>query len=280
MRHTTRAALALLALSICGYGAAHARTSSAQRSETRVVRVEARNYSFTAPMRVEGGLITVRLVNRGTEPHYLRLMRLAPGKTLADFAAWRESRTPAPEWLSGAGGVAPVMPGDSADQTTVLGAGTYVLLCSYPTPDGVPHVQMGMMGSLRVAPPPAAEPALSREAEGSITLTDYAYTVDADLRAGTRTLQVENRGREPHQVLLIRLPEGVTPEAEVAWFRGGSRGPRPGLPHGGILEVLPGESTRFTATLQPGEYLLLCGTRAPDGQRHFDHGMVRRLTVR
>ncbi|HEX2077651.1 MAG TPA: cupredoxin domain-containing protein [Longimicrobium sp.] len=274
------AALLLLALpSVASCQAAGGAPASDRTASPRVIRVVSRNYSFAAPAQAEGGRVTVRLVNEGTEPHYLRLMRLAPGKTLADFVAWRGSGTPAPEWMSGAGGPAPVMPGDSTEQTTVLQAGTYVILCSYPTEQGVPHVQMGMFGSMQVTASGEADAALPA-ADGRLTLADYAYGLEDGLRAGTRTIEVENRGREPHQVLLIRLPPGVAPEAEVAWFRGGSRGPRPGHPHGGILEVLPGETTRFTTTLEPGEYMLLCGIRAPDGRRHFEHGMVKTLTVR
>ena len=240
-------------------------------SPAGVIRVIAANYSYRLPERAPGGLVTIRLVNLGSEPHYARILRLAEGKTLADVVAWRKRQAPLPEWLTRASGPATTAPGDSTEMTARMEPGTYVLLCTYPTAEGMPHADLGMLAELQL------EPAANRPDPRTGTrlqLEDYSFSVPHPIRQGGWTVEIANRGRAVHQVLLVALPEGATAEQELAWFRGGSRGPRPGTPKGGVIELGPGQRVWLRTRLAPGHYLALCAISLEDRGRHFDHGMV------
>jgi hypothetical protein len=225
------------------------------------------------------GLVTVRLVNEGREPHYARLLRADSGRTLNDFNAWRESRQGLPAWLTPVGGPAPVMPGDSTDVTLDLRPGRYIALCSYPTPAGVPHIAKGMVAEFQIGNDSGTVTA-APAADDTVDVYEYTFRVAGNIVSGRRTFLAVNRGAETHQVLLIRLAPGRSVEDEIAWFRGGSLGPRPNMPYGGLLELPPGSRAWFAVALRRGDYLLLCGVPDKNGTRHFEHGMTRRLAVR
>ena len=100
----------------------------------------------------------------------------------------------------------------------------------------------------------------------------------ARVRNWSCKIRVTNAGLFPHQVLLIRLPDGVSDRHEMAWFRDNFQTDRPGRPSGGLLELPPSETGWFAVSLRPGRYLLLCGFA--DGTiRHFDKGMSRVIEV-
>jgi acetyl esterase/lipase len=269
-------ALRASSCAVLGFLKRHLDAPAPQASET--FRVIARDYALAMPASTPAGLRRVRLVNAGAEPHYFGLMKVDSGKTVADFLTWRASRTRRPAWLTAVGGAAPVESGDSVDLVLPLAAGRYIAFCSYPSPDGTPHLMKGMVGefvvesrSLAVAEP---------RADADVHLVKYAFTPPLTLDAGRRTLRVDNPSDEIHQMLIIRLPDGVRPEQEVAWFRGGSRGPRPGNPTGGVLQLPPRERVWLTMTLSPGRYLLLCTVADPSGRPHHELGMTSTIAVR
>lgn len=243
-----------------------------------VARLVARNYSIQAPRSVAAGLVSVRLVNRGQEPHYARFLKLAPGKTLADFAALRQQGGRGAEWLVPAGGVAPVSPGDSAELALRLAPGHYVVLCGYPGRDGRPHVDHGMMAEIVVDPTSNGDAAMPRH-DLELRLGDGAMTWSAPPAAGRHTILVANTGTQTHQALLSRLPDGKTLADEKAWFAD-FRADRPGAPAGGVIELRPGERVWLTVDLPPGRYALLCHVSSPGGGTHFDQDEAAELIVR
>ena len=119
--------------------------------------------------------------------------------------------------------------------------------------------------------PPAA-------ADLTVTLRDHHFKLTAPVPAGHATWHVRNEGTEPHQALVIKLPDGVTEHAERAWFTNGLRGPRPGEPINGVPHLDPGKDAWFTTDLAPGRYLLVCSMLEDEG-RHFDLGMIYRFTI-
>ncbi|HEX8906638.1 MAG TPA: hypothetical protein VF771_17440, partial [Longimicrobiaceae bacterium] len=245
----------LVLLPLLAWAAAPAASPSTPRPP--LVRVVARNYAFETQASVPGGLVTLRLVNRGQEPHYARLLRLGPGRTLADFVALRQQGGRGAEWLVPAGGVAPVSPGDSADLTLTLTPGRYVLLCGYPARDGRPHMDLGMMRELVVGEAPRS-PARQPREDVRLRVTDGSLQFSEPLAPGRHVVQVENDGSQTHQVLLARMPDGVTLADEKRWFDGGFRGERPGRPAGGVIELGRGQRVWLAMDFPPGRYALLC----------------------
>jgi len=260
-------------------------TARAQASPP-VVRLVAREYAFAVPKQIPPGLARIRLVNRGKVPHYARIVRLDSAKTLSDVLAWRRAGGRPPVWFVPVGGPAPVSPGDSADAAVVVQPGRHVVLCTYPAAGGKSvHLDSGMVRELIVAdtsdstaaPPNAKVDDLESDAE--IVLGEYGFSPPPALKAGYRRFRVTNAGLFSHQVLLARLPDGVSDRAELEWFRDNYVATRPGRPNGGLLEVPPRQTAWFAVTLRPGKYVLICGF-ADGTVRHFDKGMSRVFDVR
>jgi uncharacterized cupredoxin-like copper-binding protein len=247
-----------------------------------VARFVTREYAFTVPATLPAGLVRVRVINRGTLPHYARIVRLDSAKTLADFTVWRKSGTRAPAWFVPVGGPAPIAPGDSAEAAVVLAPGRHLVFCTYPMPGGTSvHVDSGMVREITVRPSgSAASPNAtieSLDSDATLIIGDYVFS-PITLRAGHERVRVTNAGNTAHQALLVRLPDGVKEGDELAWFRANYRTRRPGRPTGGSLEVKPKETSWFSVWLEPGRYLLLCGFVAGN-RRHFDMGMTRVIDV-
>ena len=269
-----------VSLLVLAAGVAHAQVSAP------VVRLVAREYAFTVPKQIAPGLMRLRLVNRGKVPHYARIIRLDSARTLADVLAWRRAGGRPPAWFVPIGGPAPVSPGDSADAAVVVRPGRHVVLCTYPAAGGKSvHLDSGMVRELIVTDTADSTSATPNakindlESDSEIVLGEYGFSPQPALKAGYRRFRVTNAGLFAHQVLLARLPEGVSDRAELEWFRDNYVALRPGRPTGGLLEVAPMESGWFAATLRPGKYLLICGF-ADGNVRHFDKGMSRVIDVR
>jgi hypothetical protein len=127
-----------------------------------------------------------------------------------------------------------------------------------------------------IASPLAAAP--QTPADLTVTLTDHNFQLSTPVVAGPLAWHVRNEGSEPHQALVIRLPEGVTESQERAWLASGSEADEPGERIAGATAVEPGAEATFQTNLQPGTYLLVCNANEAQG-RHFELGMLYRFTV-
>ena len=247
--------------------------------EPTVATFTATDFAFAGPQELPAGVTTIRLLNRGTEPHHAVVARLDSGKTAADLAALAASNeTEDPAWLVWVGGVSAIMPGDSAASTGMLTPGTYAVVCFISGPDGLPHVQKGMITSFQVTP---AEGAMAAEpdADLEIHMVDYAFELSQPLSAGTHTIRVVNDGPQVHEVQLIRFAPGKTMEDMGAWMAN-PQGPPPAVALGGTGGLTAGQHNYITVTLEPGEYALICPVPdREDGRPHTAHGMVMPFSI-
>jgi len=251
----------------------------------RVVHVIARNYAFQAPDTITAGVVTLHLMNQGTEPHHVWVLRFAPGHTAADFmAALKADPHGFPSWVEPIGGPNAPAPGANSSATLAFTPGSYAFVCFVPspngTPDGVPHVMKGMVHALTVIP--AAHPVSMTlpRADVRIDLADYRFNLSHPLTAGHHVIRVTNSGTQPHEVEIVKLAPGKTPQDVVSWFPD-PKGPPPGTPMGGVVGIVPGVANNFTMDLAPGDYGLICFLPdARDGKPHFMHGMMTTLHVK
>lgn len=243
-----------------------------------VVTITARDYAFDIPAEIPAGLTTFRLVNRGPSLHHMQLVRLEEGKTVDDFLAALRAGGPPPAWATMAGGPNPPEPGAETNATLAMAPGNYAVLCFVPDSAGVPHVMKGMVHRLRVtgaAPASMAEPS----ADVRVALVDYGFELSRPLTAGRHTIRVDNNGPQPHEIAVLRLKPGKSPEDFGAWGEH-PRGPAPATLVGGVSGIMPGTHAYFTADFEPGEYAFICFVPdAKDGKPHFMHGMAKRFTV-
>lgn len=252
---------------------------TASAGAVQVIDVSGFDYGFEAPEVIDAGWTRFRFANRGPEAHHLTLMRLAPGRTASEALAALRDQQPLTGIATAVGGPNAPMPGASADATLDLEPGEYLLVCVVPSPDGTPHFLKGMAKPITVRAtdaPMAAAPATDLE----VTLTDYTFEMGESIAAGERSIRVVNASSasEPHEIVLVRLPDGATAEQVNEWMHS-MEGPPPGEFIGGITALDPGESGAFTADFTPGEYAFLCPLPSPDGELHTNKGMMHQFRV-
>ena len=109
------------------------------------------DYDFQLSQPLTPGRHTIRVENAGPQPHELALLKLAPGKTVVDFAKWEKDGMKGPPPAEPMGGVVALDKGGDATFTVDLAAGDYALMCFIPdSKDGKPHHAHGMMKPIKV----------------------------------------------------------------------------------------------------------------------------------
>src|SRR5438094_5278834 len=126
---------------------------------------------------------------------------------------------------------------------------------------------------------PAAPASTSTPAPVTVTATDFKLDIPAKMPAGAVTIRLVNNGKELHQAQIIRLDEGKT----MGDFQQAVKheGPPPGWVRfvGGPNGVAPGQEATSTATLIPGQYLVVCFIPGTDGVPHIMKGMIQPFEV-
>jgi hypothetical protein len=112
----------------------------------------------------------------------------------------------------------------------------------------------------------------------TIVATDYAFAAPDTIPSGLTTFKMVNRGREPHQAVVIGAPGRTWDEIRAAMTAPGPFAPWLTFP-GGPGTVAGGDSANATARLEPGNYFIVCFISSADGVMHVMKGMVRRLVV-
>jgi len=217
-----------------------------------------------APPQIPAGLTTFTFENHATEPHAIRIVHLTPPHTAAEFGTFLKSGGKPPAWVKTVGGAAAIAPNRAEEYTFSIAAGAYAIV------DGERY------SALRVAGPPEKAPRPTADVE--IRLRDHGYQLNAPISGPKPTLHLQNSGTEPHQAVIVRLPERVSEFAVRSWISGGSRGAHPGEPMGGAIELPPNTDAWIRVELPAGRYILLCGELEEEG-RHFDLGMIYRFEI-
>lgn len=164
------------------------------------------------------------------------------------------------------------------------------------------------------APPPAEEPtepapaaALAGEAYVvEVVAEDYAFEAPDTISSGWVTFRMENAGEETHFLYLTHLGGGYTydqyagevspPIMEaMAAMRAGELGKAEAMEQlgttipawywenatsmGGPGLVAAGGVSQATVWLEPGDYVMECFMKTPEGEFHWAEGMIRPITV-
>lgn len=110
------------------------------------VTVTLSDYKFDVQGAITAGSHTIKVQNQGPQPHEVEVVRIAPGKTLKDLAAWINAPKGPPP-ADALGGIDAIVPGVSPAYTTVnFTPGHYALICFIPdAKDGKPHMEHGMV---------------------------------------------------------------------------------------------------------------------------------------
>jgi hypothetical protein len=113
--------------------------------------------------------------------------------------------------------------------------------------------------------------------------TDYAFAAPATVAPGLTAITFDNRGKQRHEMNLVRLKPGITLDSVLKVGRGPSRRPLLDLSTGGILLAESGQHStdRLLVNFEVGRsYMLICNLKdAPDRPEHSAIGMVAGLKV-
>lgn len=253
--------------------------------EVRVITVHAKDFAFDMPKSIPAGPTTFRLVNDGKEFHHLSLIKLAQGKTLADFTEAVKSGKP-PEWAVAVGGPNAAVPGQTIAATMNLEPGEYVAICFIPSPgEKAPHAMKGMIAPLTVTSGGVTQAGAAMEPDPKpdihLVMKEYGYLFSRPVTAGKRTIHVMNEGAQDHEAVMLRMNPGKRIGDFNQWAEGGMKGPPPAMTVDGIAGMAPGRTATFTADFTPGTYAIICfvGDKN-DGKSHAEHGMTVEFEVK
>jgi uncharacterized cupredoxin-like copper-binding protein len=125
----------------------------------------------------------------------------------------------------------------------------------------------------------AAKSATTHEA--TFSAWDHRFEGPESIPAGQTSVLLHNRGKEPHQLQLLKLEEGKSPADLAAALQSGGQGvPVWAKQMGGPNGVDAGKTSEATVYLEPGSYVMICGIPGRHHKSHAEIGMQKALRVR
>ena len=123
----------------------------------------------------------------------------------------------------------------------------------------------------------------------SIVERDYAFDISGEPAGGTLSIQIDNAGKELHELIFTKLLDGKTfEEAKAALDAAGEEDEDPlaGLVESdSVIDDFGGgqaPGTRYTITgpdVEAGEYVLRCNIPNAEGVPHFKLGMLAQVSI-
>jgi uncharacterized cupredoxin-like copper-binding protein len=283
----------LLAAAAVALIACSTRQAADAPRELPLLRIEARDLSFSVPTELPAGPTRIRLVNHGAAWHEALVTRLPEGVTTEAYLASARAGDAFPVNAVDVGGPGLVAATDSSEVVVVLEPGRYAVVCWSEN-----HVKAGMIASMTISvtdsgairesgtTPSAAHGVDTVGAPaptGEVRLEDFRFVHDSGaLRSGSNVLRVRNTGQRPHDMTVFKLEPGRTARDFGMWYAT-RQGPPPAIPVGGMSTLAPNHDGWLMLNLPPGSYLVVCGTpeQTADGvQPHARMGMVEVLELR
>ena len=116
----------------------------------------------------------------------------------------------------------------------------------------------------------------------SMRSADYSFEAPDSIAGGRTTLRLTNGGKEPHELHVMRLKEGVLAHQflQTLHQEGLDVALGMGSVEAHVATVDQGKTAEATVDLPAGDYVLICQILSPsDGVAHALKGMVKPLTV-
>lgn len=269
--------LAILPIIACAPKAAEPDAPAPPPPAPTELTVHMADYAFAAPDTVAPGVTKIRIIDDGKQAHHAILMRIDSGKTMADYVAAVEQGNHQPAWMSAVGGGGAIEAGAENATYSDLSAGLYLLVCFLQdAPDAPPHAALGMVKPIVVAGERTL--AVMPVADAEIKLVEFAFEMPDSLPAGDHDIRLVNAGTEGHELVMARLPDGMSFDGFLAELKAGNE--RVGTVMGGNGALSVGQSNLWHVTLTPGTYVALCFVPSPsDGVPHVMKGMAKPITV-
>jgi hypothetical protein len=249
-----------------------------QGSEFVIVATDS---GLEAPDQVDAGLVNLRLFNRTRGLHHIVLFkveRLDRISAITDLLRSNDWNVP---WIKPLGGPERVGPGSVSSAILIVDPGRYVVAdLGDGTAAGRQNLSEASVRELSIVRPLGPDRlATLPPTELTITLTEWSVALNGPLRAGRRTVRIENAGQLEHHLWIVRMMPGHTMQDVLRWTERGNS-TMPFEPVGGTTVMDSHRSVNVTLDLLPGEYTLICALFNPLSRRtHAQHGMVKQVTV-
>lgn len=269
--------LAILPVLACAPKAPEPDAAPPLAAEPAELTIRMADYAFAAPDTIAPGVTRIRIIDDGEVPHQAILVRIDSGKTITDLTDAIQQGNYSPDWTVTVGGGGAITPSAENASYSDLTPGLYALICFLQDSAAAPmHVALGMLKPIVVA----GERSLAAMpvADAEIRLVDFAFEMPDSMAAGVHDVRITNGGSETHEIVLIRLPDGMTLDGYLAEVRKGNM--HVGQPIGGNGALSASGSNLWHVTLTAGTYAALCFVPSPsDGTPHVMKGMAKALTV-
>jgi hypothetical protein len=108
------------------------------------VHLVVKDYGFQFSKPITAGKHTIHVMNQGPQDHEVIMMKLAPGKHVADFNTWVMTDMKGPPPAMPIAGTAAMANGRTVIFTDDFTPGTYAITCFVPAPDKKMHSEHGM----------------------------------------------------------------------------------------------------------------------------------------
>jgi hypothetical protein len=246
----------------------------------RVLTVVAHDTSLESSPTVPAGITTVRLALKGKAKRELVVHRVPAGTTpeeLARGAAGRPER-----WFHDWSFGGPSVPRDSASEASAtldLRPGRYVLVAYEVDPSGRPRGDRFIWREISAIAGSVLIPARFAVPDVSMRLKDARIDVSGVVRTGQRTVQVENGGTRPHDLLIGRLKPGKTID-DVRRWDSDRTDPAPFVYVGGLTPISSGFTAQTKLVLQTGVHVVLCAMRhGGERERDYQRGVLASFQV-
>ncbi|HET7092488.1 MAG TPA: hypothetical protein VFI22_03395 [Thermomicrobiales bacterium] len=234
--------------------------------------------------QIPAGLVLMTVVNASNDATGAAILGPPEGSTMQDLMTM--AATPAaddqfPPFLFQArilGGPGDVAPGGSAQAVVNVPAGDWAVFGEGSQPPT-------MLTATGGTPTAQSEPA------STVTVTEMEMSflgLDGPIPAGPQVWKVVNNGKQPHMLVLGKVPDGTTLAQVLASMSLPENAtPAPGMlqesdfqPAGGVLLQSSGTTVWPALDLAPGRYVALCFVTDPaTGQPHVALGMISLFDV-
>ncbi len=298
----------LIILTGFAFFACQAEKSETTIEEPAVIEIVTENMDFQMPDTIPQGWNTFQYLNKSDQTHFFLVEKYPEGKTIEDakqevvphFSAGMKLINEGkmdealvefgkiPDWYASVefvGGSGLVSPKNLAQTTIKLNPGYYLVECYVKMENGEFHTSMGMLESLVVSAdtsgvtPPEEFVPINISSENGIVLND-------SIRPGMQTFGVYFEDQKVyenvvgHDINLVKLSENANLDSMEKWMNwmdpSGLREPAPQgvLFLGGVNDMPPKTMGYFTASIGPGNYVLI--SEVP---RASEKKLLKRFTV-
>ncbi len=242
-------------------------------SHTLVIEMTADG--LNAPEEMPSGIVAVTFKNNSDTNSSPGFAWMHEGHTIADF----EEAIQAEDFLtmlsmSSMVDTVELAPGESKESIYDIKAGE-ILVANFPD-DGPPQLKL----SKATAPSTLAAPV----ADYVVELADFAFIMPDEIAAGSHLWEVRNTGKQHHEIIIVKLNEGVTIEDLINLAAADEPPQEPPFEEIAFGSFMGSNMTSWvTLDIPAGEYTVLCFLPNTDAEAmtpHLAHGMVRTLVVK